>query len=339
MGNSGEQASLQELQPTSNVSPVNSGDQDMSTADSTMTLLNKTVTSVAAKREETWSNVPAPLSSSQVNEQVVSNHSKISSSVGQPCPKPSYMETVSEWKIPARICREISPEVPPPVHSNDCIVIKGKTYYVLKQIGRGGSSKVFQVLDHKKQLFAVKYVDLEDADNQTIESYKNEIEHLNRLQQHSDQIIKLYDYEMTNNYIYMLMECGNLDLNSWLRSKKAVNPLERKFYWKNMLEAVQTIHRHGIIHSDLKPANFVIVNASLKLIDFGIANQIQPDVTSIVKDSQVGTLNYMPPEAIKDNSSIGGKPRSKNLAKMCNSGRKLDVSECIKPSSNPTWKM
>jgi hypothetical protein len=31
----------------------------------------------------------------------------------------------------------------------------------------------------------------------------------------------------------------------------------------------------------------VIVNASLKLIDFGIANRIQPDVTSIMKDSQV----------------------------------------------------
>ena len=43
----------------------------------------------------------------------------------------------------------------------------------------------------------------------------------------------------------------------------------------------------GIVHSDLKPANFVIVNASLKLIDFGIANRIQPDVTSIMKDSQV----------------------------------------------------
>lgn len=115
------------------------------------------------------------------------------------------------------------------------------------------------------------------------------------------------------------MECGNLDLNTWLRNRKAVNPLERKFYWKNMLEAVQTIHKHGslpvykpslflyyiifwiilktkiyhiflyagIVHSDLKPANFVIVNASLKLIDFGIANRIQPDVTSIMKDSQV----------------------------------------------------
>lgn len=43
----------------------------------------------------------------------------------------------------------------------------------------------------------------------------------------------------------------------------------------------------GIIHRDLKPANFVIINASLKLIDFGIANRIQPDVTSVMKDSPV----------------------------------------------------
>ncbi|XP_017268616.1 dual specificity protein kinase Ttk [Kryptolebias marmoratus] len=195
--------------------------------------------------------------------------------------------------------------------SNESITIKGKQFFILKMIGRGGSSKVYQVLDHKKQLFAVKYVDLEEADAQTIESYKNEIEHLNHLQQYSDQIIKLYDYEITNSYIYMLMECGNLDLNTWLRNRKTVNPLERKFYWKNMLEAVHTIHKHGIVHSDLKPANFVIVNASLKLIDFGIANRIQPDVTSIMKDSQVGTLNYMPPEAIKDTSSQLGKVRSK----------------------------
>ncbi|XP_047217337.1 dual specificity protein kinase Ttk [Girardinichthys multiradiatus] len=195
--------------------------------------------------------------------------------------------------------------------SNETITIKGKQFFVLKMIGRGGSSKVYQVLDHKKQLFAVKYVDLEEADAQTVESYKNEIEHLNHLQQYSDQIIKLYDYEITNSYIYMLMECGNLDLNTWLRNRQTVNPLERKFFWKNMLEAVHTIHKHGIVHSDLKPANFVIVNASLKLIDFGIANTIQPDVTSIMKDSQVGTLNYMPPEAIKDTSSQPGKARSK----------------------------
>ncbi|XP_027142549.1 dual specificity protein kinase Ttk [Larimichthys crocea] len=213
-------------------------------------------------------------------------------------------------QAPQALCFQ-TPQASLTAFSNESITIKGKQFFILKMIGRGGSSKVYQVLDHKKQLFAVKYVDLEEADAQTIESYKNEIEHLNHLQQYSDQIIKLYDYEITNSYIYMLMECGNLDLNTWLRNRKAVNPLERKFYWKNMLEAVQTIHKHGIVHSDLKPANFVIVNASLKLIDFGIANRIQPDVTSIMKDSQVGTLNYMPPETIKDTSSQPGKARSK----------------------------
>ncbi|KAM6324257.1 dual specificity protein kinase TTK [Aegotheles albertisi] len=199
------------------------------------------------------------------------------------------------------------------IPSHECLSIKGRVYTVLKQIGSGGSSKVFQVLNEKKQLYAVKYVNLEEADQQTVESYKNEIAHLSKLQQHSDKIIRLYGYEITDHHIYMVMECGNIDLNSWLKKKKHIDPLERKSYWKNMLEAVHTIHEYGIIHSDLKPANFLIVDGMLKLIDFGIANQMQPDVTSIIKDSQVGTMNYMPPEAIKDMSSYGenGKSRSK----------------------------
>uniref|UniRef100_A0A8C3LY96 Dual specificity protein kinase TTK n=1 Tax=Chrysolophus pictus TaxID=9089 RepID=A0A8C3LY96_CHRPC len=200
------------------------------------------------------------------------------------------------------------------IPSNECIAVKGRVYTILKQIGSGGSSKVFQVLNEKKQLYAVKYVNLEEADQQTVESYKNEIAHLSKLQEHSDKIIRLYSYEITDQHIYMVMECGNIDLNSWLKKKKNIDPLERKSYWKNMLEAVHTIHEHGIVHSDLKPANFLIVDGMLKLIDFGIANQMQPDVTSIVKDSQVGTMNYMPPEAIQDMSSSygeNGKSQSK----------------------------
>ncbi|XP_007903238.1 dual specificity protein kinase Ttk [Callorhinchus milii] len=197
--------------------------------------------------------------------------------------------------------------------ANENVVIKGRVYMILKLIGTGGSSKVFQVLDQKKQLYAIKFVNLEDADPQTVAGYKNEIEYLARLQKHSDKIIRLFDFEITESYIYMVMECGNIDLNTFLRKKKVINPLERKCYWKNILEAVHTIHQHGIIHSDLKPANFLMVEGMLKLIDFGIANQIQPDVTSIIKDAQVGTLNFMAPEAIKDMSSYGenGKARSK----------------------------
>lgn len=54
-----------------------------------------------------------------------------------------------------------------------------------------------------------------------------------------------------------------------------------------MLQAVNTIHEERIVHSDLKPANFLLVRGSLKLIDFGIAKAIMNDTTNIHREVQV----------------------------------------------------
>lgn len=56
---------------------------------------------------------------------------------------------------------------------------------------------------------------------------------------------------------------------------------------QQILLAVNTIHEERIVHSDLKPANFLLVRGSLKLIDFGIAKAIMSDTTNIQRDSQV----------------------------------------------------
>ena len=55
-------------------------------------------------------------------------------------------------------------------------------------------------------------------------------------------------------------------------------------------QAVHTIHEARIVHSDLKPANFLVVEGQLKLIDFGIAKAISSDTTSIAREAQVSTV-------------------------------------------------
>lgn len=104
------------------------------------------------------------------------------------------------------------------------------------------------------------------------------------------------------------MEIGELDLYTLLRVRQnpegsKLDPVFIRFYWKEMLECLAAVHVHDIVHSDLKPANFVVVQGRLKLIDFGIANAIQTDETvNVHRETQVGTPNYMSPESLMDSN-------------------------------------
>lgn len=54
-----------------------------------------------------------------------------------------------------------------------------------------------------------------------------------------------------------------------------------------MLEAVHAVHQENVVHTDLKPANFVLVKGRLKIIDFGIAKAVANDTVNIQRDQQV----------------------------------------------------
>ena len=123
-------------------------------------------------------------------------------------------------------------------------------------------------MNSQGKILAMKKVKLDGADESMISSYKNEITLLNRLKR-CDSIIKLYDSEIdqTSESITMIMEYGEIDLAKLLHRQqgKAINENFIRLYWQQMLEAVHAIHEERIVHSDLKPANFLVVEGSLKL--------------------------------------------------------------------------
>ncbi|TFK52526.1 Pkinase-domain-containing protein [Heliocybe sulcata] len=150
------------------------------------------------------------------------------------------------------------------------------------------------------EIYAAKRVSLEHADAGMMNAYKNEISLLKRLAG-NNRIIELIDSEVRKGVLYLVMECGEIDLAHLLiqQRKEPLNMVWIAYYWQQMLEAVQVIHEEKIVHSDLKPANFVMVKGQLKLIDFGIAKAIANDTTHIQRDTQLGTVNYMSPESLE----------------------------------------
>ncbi|KAI0372215.1 Pkinase-domain-containing protein [Pilatotrama ljubarskyi] len=186
------------------------------------------------------------------------------------------------------------------------IQVNKKPYARLDMIGKGGSSRVFRVMNGANEIFALKRVALDKTDSDTMAGYMNEIGLLKRLDGNA-RIIRLYDSEVkqgvgnTKGHLLLVMECGEIDLAKLLQEqqKEPMDPVWIAYYWKQMLQAVHVIHEEKIVHSDLKPANFVLVRGQLKLIDFGIANAIANDTTNIQRDHQIGTVNYMSPEAIE----------------------------------------
>ncbi|KAG2237065.1 hypothetical protein INT48_001833, partial [Thamnidium elegans] len=220
-------------------------------------------------------------------------------------------------------------EVPNPPRPDEIIQVKQHKYRIIRSIGEGGSGKVYQVLSlTHMDIFALKWIILRD--DLDIENVKNEIKIMKVLMS-CRHVINLCDSEITAKVAYMVMEYGSSNFGHLIQSqiKQGWDITFFKYYWKQMLKAVKATHKHNIIHADLKPANFVVVDGCLKLIDFGIADKIPDFTTNIGRQNQasfffsfkkkVGTANFMAPESLVDaNIDIGGIPGYKQ-------GRPSDV--------------
>ncbi|XP_059483636.1 dual specificity protein kinase TTK isoform X2 [Neocloeon triangulifer] len=191
---------------------------------------------------------------------------------------------------------------------HDYIVVHDIPYRKGERLGKGGSSEVFQVFRMSDDSeFALKIVCLKESDEATKKGFLNEISLLARMQG-CERVIQLIDFELCEDkeVLFVIMEKGVRDLSALLKDRakrKDMRVSTVEAFWKDMVAAVAAIHEQGIIHSDLKPANFLLFGEvgfhQLKLIDFGIASSIQTDMTSVIKEHPAGTFNYMSPEALQ----------------------------------------
>ncbi|KAI0398473.1 kinase-like protein [Xylariaceae sp. FL0594] len=214
--------------------------------------------------------------------------------------------------------------------------VNGKCYTRIDCLGRGGSGKVYRVAADNGKMFALKRVSIENADENTVRGFKGEIDLLKKLT-NVERVITLFDYEMNEEkqVLSLLMEMGELDLNTLLRLRFSpedakFDPVFVRYYWQEMLECLSAVHAYDIVHSDLKPANFVLVQGRLKLIDFGIANAIQIEETvNVHRETQIGTPNYMSPESLIDyNAAASGNSRRTSTTprpKLMKLGKPSDI--------------
>ncbi len=92
---------------------------------------------------------------------------------------------------------------------------------------------------------------------------------------HLDGIVSIYDFFLTNNTAYIIMEYLNgMSLHRFINGRGGkLHMTETLNIMRPVIETLLRLHQHGVIHKDISPENIQIVdNRIIKLIDFGAAS-------------------------------------------------------------------
>eukprot|EP01083_Nonionella_stella_P146555 461102_1 len=164
------------------------------------------------------------------------------------------------------------------------------------KIGSGSFATIKVVKEHSSgKHFAIKYVKTRGRPLIDINSFRKEILFLSTLKNHPN-IIKLYDFCVCQNGLYMVLEfCNGGDVAHQLDKRKRFHESEAKNIAKQVIAGLCYYHQHHIVHRDLKPDNLMYNNGVIKIIDFGLADECAAKPLT----QSCGTALYAAPEVIE----------------------------------------
>jgi outer membrane protein assembly factor BamB/tRNA A-37 threonylcarbamoyl transferase component Bud32 len=176
-------------------------------------------------------------------------------------------------------------------------------YLVLKVIGSGGMSWVYQARDMRfpsvTRLVAVKEMlnsSKDEALRQTaVQNFEREANLLATL--NHPAIPRVYDYFTLSERSFLVMEFVNgKDLEAILMETTDFLPVPTIVRWGvEICNVIHYLHNHQppVIFRDIKPSNIMSdEHDNIRLVDFGIAKLFEP----AHKGTMIGTEGYSPPE-------------------------------------------
>jgi len=171
-------------------------------------------------------------------------------------------------------------------------------YRIEELVARSGMSSIYRATDMRTgRQVAIKVPHPEmEADPALFDRFKREIEIGQKLDHPG--VMKVLD-SGEPGHVYMVMEWVDGRLLRRLVAESRRLPLA-------ICDALDYIHRNGVVHRDLKPENIMVDGDRIKLIDFGIAGKAGARRLTFGKLTQLaGTPDYISPEQVKGKRGDG----------------------------------
>src|SRR5579872_588782 len=191
----------------------------------------------------------------------------------------------------------------------DCQSLIGQTvshYRIVEKIGGGGMGVVYRAEDTKlRRNVALKFLPDEFSGNQeALERFQREARTTSAI--NHPHILTVYEVGEDKGTLFIATELvEGHTLRDLLHGALACD--QALAFAKQILEALSSAHRAGVVHRDLKPENIMVrTDGYVKLLDFGLAKLLPPpaspgettDVDLTAPGQMMGTVGYMSPEQI-----------------------------------------
>ncbi|WFC94422.1 kinase that interacts with cdc31p [Malassezia brasiliensis] len=179
----------------------------------------------------------------------------------------------------------------------------------LELIGRGAFGAVYRARHLRtNSLVALKVIDLDTPDDDVSE-IQREVALLSQMRQaHTKNIVRYWGSWLQGPTLCILMDYAE---GGSVRTLMKAGPIQERHLaviMREMLVALDYIHKAGIIHRDIKAANILVTRTGQPMLcDFGVAASFVHGGTRGKRTTFIGTPYWMAPEVIAEGKAYDYK--------------------------------